>query len=45
MALRFRKSVKVAPGVRINLKRSLKSSCMAWARVDLAECERDRIAL
>ena len=45
MALRFRKSFKVAAGARINRKRSLKSPCMAWARIDLAECTRDRIAL
>lgn len=45
MALRFRRSLKVAPGVRINRKRSLKSPCMAWARIDLAKCARDRITL
>lgn len=45
MALRFWKSFKIAPGVRINRKRSLKSPCMAWARIDLAECARGRIAL
>lgn len=45
MALRLRKSFKVAPGVRINRKRSLKSLFMAWACIDLAECARDRGAL
>lgn len=45
MTLRFPKSFKVTPGARINRKRSLKSPCMAWARIDLAECTRDRIAL
>ena len=44
MALPFRKSFEVAPGVRINRKRSLKSPFIAWARIDLAECARDRIA-
>lgn len=45
MALGFWKSLKVAPSVRINSKRSLKSPCMTWARIDLAECAQGRIAL